>query len=438
MKKAIFVVHRSLYYRSFAALLDEALSRGFEVEAWHDYSHPRYGNKSHSFPDISLISKPTGSNSLKASAFFGKDELRNKISHLGNSDFLFSLHAPCYYWNGEGSNFDFNWVMLQTLDSFFELSEIEKNKFNPVIFALHSGGWLELGREYLRRFSRRRDDLILSNFSNEIVGVPEFDSFKYLKQPGSISEKYGIPKDKNILLYLPFPYQNWNPRSAWEKAFVGLGANTRVLRDGSLDHHKKMPLLNKVIEDAKNMCAILKDSSASYYWRRGINEANVFKAVKEFARENNLFTVVKPRLKFPVCQYVKEKADLLVLDDERQNNPTRLMELLSVAKAAVSYCSFSVTSAAFAKVFHINITPPKDFFLEDKYAFFYTKVAPSHFNYQGVSECLSPQEAILGLPGRNLGDFAIDLKQRKQYVHDYIGFDDYDSSKRLFNLLNKD
>ena len=35
----------------------------------------------------------------------------------------------------------------------------------------------------------------------------------------------------------------------------------------------------------------------------------------------------------------------------------------------------------------------------------------------------------------DLNDFRIDADKKSEYIKDYIGFDDYNSSKRIFDLL---
>jgi hypothetical protein len=124
-----------------------------------------------------------------------------------------------------------------------------------------------------------------------------------------------------------------------------------------------------------------------------------------------------------------------VYDDETQNNPPVLKELLSLASLAVSYYSLSVLSAAFASVYHLNILTSDSFFPDEKGRYFFSDKAPSLFNYPGVSGSLTAQEVISKIAGMDLKDFVIDRDKRSEYIKDYIGFDDYNSSKRIFDLL---
>src|SRR6266849_3720727 len=46
-----FVIERKAYYRLFGPIVERALSRGHDVECWHDWGQPRTGPKASEFPD---------------------------------------------------------------------------------------------------------------------------------------------------------------------------------------------------------------------------------------------------------------------------------------------------------------------------------------------------------------------------------------------------
>lgn len=443
MKRAIFLVHRTMYYRYYTPLIKEAFLRGYDVEAWHDYGYPKECSKGRAFPDIAYTPKLLD-NVIKTRVFtsnvvfFDNQELKSNLMALGDNDVVFSLHQPFLYWrNGMECKFPFRWIALHhAIDDFFEfVNNKESRSFSNATFVVFTNKWIDKGREFINRFSGQRSLEVFDSLSTQVTGQPEFDSFADVGNPELVRNKYGIPKGKKILLYLPFPYQNWNPKSAWERAFAGLGMNTLTTKKGFLDHKKKKPFFKKILSDVKDVSFILRDPEAFAWWRRGITEDRAFKAIKEFARRNDLFLVIKPRLKFPISEYIKKNADLFVFDDETQNNPPVLKELLSLASLAVSYYSLSVLSAAFVSVYHLNIITSDSFFPDEKGRYFFPDKAPSVFNYPGVSRSLTAQEVISKIASMDLKDFVIDKDRRAEYVKDYIGFDDYNSSKRIFDLL---
>jgi hypothetical protein len=443
MKKAIFLVHRTNYYRFYTPLLEEAATRGYDVETWHGYSYFRIGVKRYTFPDIAYAPRLMSGKEIKTRIFqcerefFESEELKKNLLMLDNSDVVISLHSPGLYWKDD-TNYKLQprWIVLcHGPDSFYELIDKKTSPFCNILFAGYTQKWIELGRDYLSKFSNERSSMLLGPSCVRIIGQPEFDTFSYIEDARAVRAKYGIPAERDILLYLPFPYQNWNPKSAWERAFAGLFMNTVKRKDETWDYSKKMPLPKKMFMFTKDLRLIFKDKEAVHYFSRGVNEVNVFKAVKKFCQKNNLLLVVKPRLKFPTCEYIRKHADFFVLDDETQNNPPRLKELLLISKLAISYYSLSVFSAAFASVYHINVTTPGSFFPDEKSKFFFSEKDHSFFNYSGVTTCLSPQNLISVLPQASLKDFSVDADRRKEYIRDFIGFDDYDSSKRIFDLL---
>lgn len=432
-----------MYYRYYTPLIKEAFLREYDVEAWHDYGYPKECSKGRAFPDIGSTPKLLD-NAIKTrvftsnATFFYNQELKSNLMALGDNDVVFSLHQPFLYWRNEREcKLPFRWIALgHAADDFFEFTNNkELRSFSNTIFVVFTNKWIDMGREFINRFSGQRSLEVFNNLSVKVTGQPEFDSFADVGNSELIRNKYGIPEGKKILLYLPFPYQNWNPKSAWERAFAGLGMNTLVHKEGFLDHKKKQPFFQKILSGAKDVNFILRDPEAFAWWRRGITEDRVFKAIKEFARRNDLFLVIKPRLKFPISEYIKKNADLFVFDDETQNNPPVLKELLSLASLAVSYYSFSVLSAAFANVYHLNILTSDSFFPDEKGRYFFSDKAPSLFNYPGVSRSLTAQEVISKIAGMDLNDFRIDADKKSEYIKDYIGFDDYNSSKRIFDLL---
>lgn len=429
--KAVFLVHRTQYYRFYTPIIRECLRRRYEVESWHDYGHPATGEKSYSFPyaeTAPLIG------SQKVRTFKSISELREKILSAGRETAIFSLRLPEYYFDKD-PGFLGTWVTLQHgIDSFHEMLERNKIDFPNTLFAAYSRGFLERGRDFLSGFSLHGT----SPLDRAVVfpGQPEFDAFASI-DTGKVRGKYGIPKDKKILLYLPFPYRRNNPDSFWEVAFAGLGIKTGKNKSGQWLHEQRMSPLKNILKKGYYLPAIMRDRKARAAFFGGINEDNVFRSIREFAKRNDLFLVVKPRLKFPVSDYIKRQSELLVMDDELQNDPPRLKELLSVSALLVSHDSLAVFSAVFAGVPHLNVEIPEQFFSSQKNRFFFAGRSRGFWNYPGVSTDWSAKRVIAELPVADLASFLIHKEKRKEYVREFIGYDDCYSSRRLLELVEK-
>lgn len=437
--KVIFLVYRLNYYRFFTPLIKEGLRRGYKLECWHDYSQPMTGKKGYSFPDIKNIPSFAGVNQPKVKIFHGNDELVSLLLGDKEIDFVFSIHKPCYRLEKETvERFPFRWAVVMTgADSFFELQQVlQKNpKPNPKeIFFMYSENWLEKGRVYLKKFYPDFSNFLDRGMKCIIVGNIEFDAFKEIN-PNKVRDKYKIPKDKSILLYLPFPYDNRAKNSAWERTFCGMFTNTAKTKNGLYLHNKKMNPVKNFISKAYSLYRISQDRYAWEYWKKGLNEKRVFKAVRDFCDKNNLYLVVKPRLKFPVAEIVKEKADLVAWDDETQQTPPILKELLSVAGLTVSFFSLSVLSSVAADVFHLNVRLPEVFFKNGGQRFWISDEAGSYFNFAGVCASWRIEDIIDKLGNTPLDTFTIKPDERSKYMEKYFAFDDYNASERVFDAL---
>lgn len=438
----IFLIQRMPCYRHFVPLIQEGLRRGHHVECWHDYSIARGGQKWYSFPDIEAAPMFRGSKQPIFKSYYGITELEKELVLRKDIDAVVSLHPSSYDVGQKAIESSGScWVyLMQGPDSFFIISmkpRPQSFKTPKDFFAVYSDKWVKMGREYLRNYYPQYSYLLDGEHMDfATIGNPEFDVFGQI-DPDSVRNKYGIPKDKHILLYLPFPYNNRSKRSGWEMAFCGLLTNTKISRDGSYLHDKKNNLKEYFFQQAYCFFRILRDPLALEYWMKGVNEGIVFEAVRKFCKKNDLYLVVKPRLKYPIAEPVKRKADLVIWDTERDQNPSALKELLTITKLTVSYFSFSVLLSAYAKVFHLNLASPDEMFPDAAHKFWFPSQFPSFFNFPGICESWGIEEVIKKLCDMPLERFKVDPVQRAKYVKEYFTYDDYNSSRRLFEILEK-
>lgn len=437
--KIVFLVHRSMYYRFFFPIIEKALSLGYEVECWHDYGVARNNSKNYSFPDVSCAPKIAGK--LEIKTFLDYSDLKLKLIEREKDILaLISLHPPQLYWGEKEKNsFSFKWItLMHGPDSLAEISNFKSPlSADELNFCAFSPYWLKWGTDFLEKYFPQSMSYVKSpGFKPMFVGMPEFDSFKDIDKD-KIREKYGIPMGKNIVLYLPFPFWLRAGTFAWEKAFSGLLHNTDVSANGEYLHDNKLPLNLKLKHDLSYLFSISKDVFALKQLLSGRNEAKVFRSIKKFCRNNDLLLFVKPRLKFPVAEAIKNEADLVVWDEEKQNDPTILKELLSITKLTVSYFSLSVLSSVFAGVYHLNIVLPDRFFASKPAKYFFQEKSPSMFNFSGVCDSWSIEAVVKNMETENIDRFIVDPVQRKKYVEQFIGFDDSSSSQRVLSLVER-
>ena len=440
--RVIFLVYRTNYYRYFTPVIQEALRRGYTVECWHDYSAPRTGNKGFSFPDIQFVPDFFGLGRPQASVFNGPEDLSKKLREDKTADVVVSLH-PLKFSLPDASldEFSFTWATLMTgPDNFFETPKLGflKKRRNKELFLVHSDHYAQQGKAFLKNFHPEHTDYLHPDKTRVVVtGNAEFDAFKAIN-PDDVRAKYGLPAGKKILLYLPFPYCNRNRSSAWERAFCGLYTNTATAPDGSYAHGKKNYIVKDFIQKSQNLLRIMQDPLSRRFLTQGVSEPRVFKSVREFCTRNNVHLVVKPRMKFPVADYVKECADQVIWDDEQEQNPPVLKELLAVTRMCVMYYSFASLAAVYAGVYCLNINLPKEFFIDDAHRFWFSHEKGSQFNYPGVIETWDIEDVMERLPQLHLKKFELDERKHRQFIRDYVGYGDGLCSRRVWDAVAAD
>lgn len=436
--KCVFLVHRTNYYRFFVPLIEESLNRGYQVECWHD-KRGEYakGSKSYTVPSAAALPHFCGTLQPTEKTFSSLEELERMIEALSSHDFIVSLHHSFFICpRGLSSGCKPQWVTLMVGgDSFIELERVTQQASAyriQEIFLIHSMFWLQKGTTYFERYYPEGKKLLDEEFIKYFaIGNPEMDAFKDISQE-TVRKKYGIPQKKSILLYLPYPYARISPV---EEAFCGMNTNTAVDSQGRYLHDKKQPVYQRIRHYLRVVSRIVSHREAWRLYRQGITEARMMDAVRAFCDRNDLFLVVKPRLKYPVAEPVKQKADLVIWDDELPQNPPILKELLSVAKMTTSFFSSTVLTSIFANVPHLTFSLPDAFFHGDKHRFWFTEDQPSIYDFPKVCTRWSFERAIQELGSTPLAYFDIDLTQRKAYIEKFIGEDDFHASKRFFDTV---
>ncbi len=437
--RVVFLVYRTNYYRYYTPVIQEALRRGYGVECWHDYSVPRLGSKSFSFPDTEHIPEFPGLGRPPGIVFEGPEDLEKKLREGRNIDVVVSI-CPFKFSLPDASldEFPFTWVTLMTgPDNFFYIPKLGflKKRRNKELFLVHSESYAEKGEAFLKNFHPEYTDYLYPDKTRILVsGNAEFDAFKTI-DPDAVRVKYGLPSGKGVLLYLPFPYCNRNRSSAWERAFCGLYANTAMAADGSYAHDKKNYIIRDFVQKSWNLLRIIQDPLSCRFLARGMNEAKVFESIRQFCSRNNLYLVVKPRMKFPVADYVKEQADLVVWDDEKRQNPPMLKELLTVSRMCVMYYSFASLAAIYAGVYCLNINVPKEFFINEAHRFWFSAEEGSQFNYPGVIETWEIEDVIERLPQMHLKRFEMDREKNQEFIRNYMGYGDGLCSRRVWDAV---
>ncbi len=401
--RVVFIAERKNYYRVFGPVVDAALRDGWAVECWHDWGQPRWGTKASEFPD-SAPSFRWGAPAIEQ--YSGKAELASRLL-AAPPHAVVALGPP----PAELAQ-RVRWIGLQHMTSLV-------NPFGPAGLAAcdaiagYSDFWLGQALEYFRAAGEPVNDETARAIRQKFapVGVPEMDQVEMI-DPSSVRERLGLPPDRPVVLFLPYPVKS-NPPTFWLR-------------------HVYRP-----VSRARRALAVV--ASGKYrYWphvARDWNDARVVRAVRRFCDANDALLVVKSRLKDPVPRHTAALADLVLYDPSHY--PATILELASVAALCVHFWSSAVYESVFMNVPSLSIaTEAHDMGLSPQYAdtLFHARPGGS-YNWPGASYSRTVAEVVDELPSARIKDFSLDPVARAEFVRAFLGHDDTKSSERVLALL---
>jgi hypothetical protein len=403
MRVAILILRKN-YYRLLAPVVEEALRRGWQVDCWHDWSHPRRGGKASEFPDADATP------SFRAGAprvrrFNGAVDLAQQLA-TDAPDALISLDPPDPRLR---SACVARWVWLQySTDIVYDPTV--RGFVDADAIATYSGHWSEvLDTRYGGSVAgppALRDKLVA-------VGVPELDAVRDI-DPAEVRARLGIEPGRPVVLYLPFPLRS-NPATFWLRHVYAPRTRVSQALHVSLGRRPE-------------------------YWphvRRGWNDRCLVQAVRAFCNRNGAALVTKARHKDPVPGYARRLADHVVYDPSVY--PATILELLRIASLCIHFYSTATFEAAYCGVPALCLAPDAvDMGLPDHIHDLVHNGKPGGiYNWQGVAYWQPLREAFDGLGDWRLEDFPLVTRARRQYVEQYLGFDDGRSAGRLLDLVGR-
>jgi hypothetical protein len=307
-------------------------------------------------------------------------------------------------------------VLLQDSASIFSGPRVTPEDLIGVdAIGIYSLYWLEWSLNVMRKnglltAGDPRADTIRAK--THVVGFPELDG-GYALDAGSIRARIGLPGDRPVVTFIPYPYQS-NPRTFWSRWIY---TNPRPWLQAS------MILTRREFRYWSNV-------------RHGWHDRNVVRSIREFCDANGAMLVVKYREKDPLPRWVREVADVAVADPVSW--PPTILEMLAIADLAISFYSGTVLEAAFLGVPYLCI----GFRDEDWYGHLNPAWAAARFdiaeggqfNFPGVNELTTIPDVIAQLPRRRLTNFRVDPQSRSAYVAKFLGHDDGRSAARTIDL----
>jgi len=393
------LIRRKNYYRLLGPVVEEAVARGHAVDCWHDWSGPRRGAKGSEFPD--------------AAPRFAQG-VPQVVDHAGVTDLaerwrrdppdaVVSIDPP----DAEvRAAIKAPWLWLQyAADILFQQTPAGVVDADAV--ALYSDYWRE-------RIEARFPEAGLAaelERKASAVGAPELDAVRTI-DPAEVRRRFGLPADRPIVLYLPFPLRS-NLATPWlENVHTPRTRSAQVLR----------MLLARRWEHWPEV-------------RLGRNDARLVEAVRRFCDRNRALLVMKARRKDPVPRYARRRADLVLYD--LAHHPPTILELLSVTSLCIHFYSTTVLEAAACGVPSLCLAPREEDLGPASWGFgFVHNGEPGGiYHAPGIAYWRPLAEAFDGLPEWRLADFPVEAAARRRYVDRFLGFDDGRSAGRLLDVL---
>ena len=409
-----FLIRRNPEYRLYAPVIEAALTRGWEVECWHDYSQFQTGLKGYQFPSIDSVpvfrnGRPSVRNYKERSelrSWLGKmraDAVIGGVTAEAAVDL--PLPTPRPFWVGQ----------QYSLDTFASYGP--DSLLTCDLLILYSRWWLEWAGKYFQSEGVIADgDAYVRETEPRaaFVGLPEMDTTRLI-DPAEVRRRWGIPPHQPVVVLFLFP-QGVGQDSFWPKQICAEPSRLRQL-------------VNIVRRGRFEYCP--------HVWH-GWNDLNIVRAIRRFCDRNGAYLLVKSRRKTPVPVYTHKFADKCVYDDSFY--PATVLEALSIASLSVGYYSTSVFESVSLGVPHLSLTySAKDYNGSDLSYFpqFYTPEEGGAFQFGGVTTAWSIPEALSRLPTSTLADFSMDREARDQYVHKFLTHDAGDGGIRVIDAIER-
>ena len=169
------------------------------------------------------------------------------------------------------------------------------------------------------------------------------------------------------------------------------------------------------------------------------DDFQVASAIRKFADRNNAFFVVKGRAKNKIPRYLRRIADKIIFD--KNYYPYTAMELMYAADLCVNFYSEANKESVLCDTPSICLGPekPEDwpsysarFFMED-----FSRKPESFYNFDGVVYNESVDYFAKNFGSKTFEDYAMNQKNKDEFVKKFLGFDDFKTSERIYNYVSK-
>jgi hypothetical protein len=451
--KLVFNIERQNTFIFFASLINECIRRGCEIELWHHYFQD--------FKQPLVENSPffkNGYDKIKIKKLLTKDDPTNFIRNSNGVDYFVNLNPATFTIDDELlKKINGKWCMIMHgHDSFATVWDWQEFKFKgdllqnydriffPSTESFYKSriSWLKkyanpYGKDNYKFFTSKRTRIYP-------IGFPVYDKKLRTIDEDVVCTKYKIPKGKGVLIYLPFPYypgrSTYGEKQSfsWQVAFAGIHINFLRNIKSSRGNPRIIRLLFSIVKKLILFLNLLSDKEARTWFFNGWHEPAVIKVIKKFCIKNDLLLIVKPKINFPFSEEVYKCSDIIVEDDESQQYPTKLQELITLASIVLGYHTSAVSESVAGKSHHINLECPASMWANNKARIQnHSTDQGTRNNFQGIVTNMKISKFISQFSKMNIEDFKIDSNSRKLYLEEFLGPDSPTAAENFFNILEK-
>ncbi|MEM9773552.1 MAG: hypothetical protein AAF902_03150 [Chloroflexota bacterium] len=397
MKKLVFIIERSPYLKHFGSIIDEALKQNFPVECWALDGRSNGGSKAYTYLTPEKV--PHFDHGQPKIVWFNSSEQMG--GEASRTDILAAFATRKKYKTLGTTATNFRYITIQVGIDTFVGATLDELLASDLICVL-SPFWLDWAADYYTRSgeSRAREKLQEKMI---FTGFPFIDGASQVKKL-ELRKKFGIPKNKNVVLLLPITLKN--KRGAWSKFF---SATSPVLRSAILVHGG--------LTESQNYRQYIP------WITRGWHDDRLNHSIRAFCDANNGWLVAKGRLKDPVRPSLQKISDQFIYDDE--DYPATILQLMSIASVCIHFYSTAALELAYLGVPGICIDRPSPVFPNQEWPPLFHQLwrlnqPNTAYNWPGVNSWLSLPDAFTQLASLKLAQIPIDHLEQTKYIQTYI------------------
>ncbi|MCK4791560.1 MAG: CDP-glycerol glycerophosphotransferase family protein [Desulfobacteraceae bacterium] len=403
------------YLGHFGPLIDYFQYNGVHIILLCDHQQSKKTSKAYLFPDIKRVQTIFSKCNIKA--FHSTEEfaellIENKIQAV----FFIGIDKITREVKQILGNNKYSIVFAQ-VQSGIDLMPCKNLSSSDVIY-IYCENWKKWWKQWLVHFgliTPNEQDDVFEQIENKtfISGFPPADHISYFDRE-AIYEKYGIPKDKKVVLLLPFPWSI--PFDTW--SHIIYKHQNKALKLARIFIHRKLLYIPQVFNSADDL--------------------KVAKSIRQFADKNNAVFIIKGRLKNKIPNYLQKLADKVFWD--KSYYPYTIMELMYIADLCINFYSDGIKESVFCNTPCICLGPKKEqwgvyrkrFSLND-----FSLKPYSNYNYEGVVYNESVDDFAAEFPNKTFDDYPLDEKNRDSFIKKFLGFTDLRSSERIYNDISQ-